>query len=816
MKFTLSWLRAHLSGDASLDAIVSRLSAIGLEVESVQDRAKSLASLRIAHVVEAGPHPNADRLRVARVDTGAGGIVNVVCGAPNCRTGMKAVFAPPGTYIPGTGITLKASMIRGAESNGMLCSARELELGNDHDGILDLPADAPVGTAFAAWAGLDDPVIEIGVTPNRGDALGVRGVARDLAAAGLGTLVPFAPAAVPAAIASPMRWALDFPAPAADACPYVLGRTITGVTNGASPKWLQDRLTAIGLRPISALVDITNFFTFDLGRPLHVYDIDRLAGRTLTIRLGRGERFLALNGKEYEANIDDVVIADGETVHGLGGIIGGEHSGCAAGTRSVFLECAYFDPRRMAATGRRLGLQTDARYRFERGIDPALMPAAVEAATRMIQELCGGQASEVVAAGAMPGAARSASMRLSRLKEFGGADIPAGTALRILDRLGFAEAREEGGRITVMVPSWRHDVAQPGASAVEIEHDLVEEVLRIHGFEHIPATSLPRPREASGAARAVPAPALTPRQGRTNLVRRTLAARGLAECVTYSFMDARHAAHFGGVPDTLKLVNPIAADLDAMRPSVLANLLAAARSNADRGYPDVALFEIGPVFRDDTEAGQHAVAAGLRAGLVLPRHPEAPQGRGADAFDAKADALAALAAMGQPLDALSVTADAPGWFHPGRSGTLRQGPKTVLGWFGELHPRLLAAFGTTGPVAAFEVLLDAVAEPKRRRKGAVSLAALQPLARDFAFLVDADTPAEAVLKAARGAERTLIAGVSLFDVYQGEKLPAGKKSLAIAVTIQPADKTLTDAEIEAVAQKLVAAVAKATGATLRG
>ncbi len=822
MKFTLSWLREHLETDASLEQITTTLSTIGLEVEGVEDRGAALASFRIAHVLEAEQHPNADRLRALKVDTGDGRIYSVVCGAPNARAGMKGVVALPGAFIPGTGITLKQGEIRGVKSEAMMLSAREMGLGDDHSGIVDLPADAPLGQSYVAWAGLDDPIIEISVTPNRGDALSVRGVARDLAGAGLGRLKPFAGKTVPSAFASPLKWEIADPR----ACTWVLGRALRGVRNGPSPKWLQDRLVAIGLRPINALVDVTNFFTFDLGRPLHVFDVKKVHGTTLTMRMARaGETLQALNGKAYALTPEDGIIADAKGPEALGGIIGGEPSGCDEATTECFIEAALFDPVRIALSGRRHDVRTDARQRFERGIDPGLMPAAIEAAAAMMIDLCGGEASEIVAAGAEPAWRRSATLRFERLGGYGGEAVPPDTAVGILERLGFGVEARDAASVTVAVPSWRNDVAGSGAlaqdpglpaeraraaaegcAAVEPECDLVEEVLRITGLDKVPPVSLP-------VASPVPAPSLTPKQARATLARRTLAARGMLDCVTYGFLEAKTAALFGDTPDALRLVNPIAADLDQMRPTPVASLLLAASRNAARGYPDVALSELGAAYRDITPDGQLAVAAGVRAGAT-PRH-WAESSRAIDAMDAKGDVLAVLAAIGVPMAALQVTTDAPGFYHPGRSGVVRQGPKTVLASFGEIHPKVLAALDLTGPAVAFEVFLDAVPEPKRRRRGMPDLAAFQPVRRDFAFLVDADVAADAVLRAARGADKALIADVALFDRYAGDKLPEGKVSLAIQVTLQPKEATLTDVQIEAVADRIVAAVVKATGAVLR-
>ena len=831
MKFTLSWLRDHLEGDAPLDRVLDALNTIGLEVEGTQDRGAALAPFRIGRVVEAVQHPNADRLRACKVDVGDGVIRSVVCGAPNARTGMKGVVALPGAFVPGTGITLKAGEIRGVKSEAMLLSAREMGLGDDHSGIVDLPEDAPVGASYAAWAGLDDPVIEISVTPNRGDALSVRGVARDLAAAGLGRLKPFAPVAVPGAYPSPLRWMIEQP----EACIHVLGRAVRGLRNGESPAWLRDRLVAIGLRPINTLVDITNLFTFDLGRPLHVFDVAKVHGDMLTMRLGReGDEYLALNGKTYRPGPEDSVIADAAGVESLGGIVGGEASGCDAGTTEVFVECALFDPVRVALSGRRHDVRSDARARFERGVDPAMLAPGLEAATRMILDLCGGEASEVVEAGVEPAWRRSATMRFRRIAELGGSDTPADRAAASLEALGFAVERRDAEAVTVSVPSWRNDVAAAGSTyraggtdlmqgpglpadraaataggvdAIEAECDLVEEVLRLDGLGAVPAVSLP-------VATPLPAPSLAPRQSRATLARRVLASRGMLEAVTFGFTAGGTAVLFGDAPTALRLDNPIAADLDQMRPTPVATLIAAAARNAARGFADVSLFEVGPGYADPTPGGQVAMAAGVRLGAT-PRHPLAAS-RPMDALDAKGDALAVLLALGVAPAALTVSTDAPGYYHPGRSGVLRSGPKLPLARFGELHPRVLAALDVTGPAVAFEVLLDNIPEPKRRKRSAPDLPAFQPVRRDFAFLVDAGVPAENLVRAARGAERTLITDVALFDRFAGERLPEGKVSLAIEVTFQPRERTLTEAEIEAAGRRVAEAVAKQTGGVLRG
>ena len=817
MKFSLSWLKTHLDTTASVPAITDALTMIGLELEGVEDRGAALTAFRIAHVIEAIQHPNADRLRACKVDDGTR-IYSVVCGAPNARTGMKGVFAAAGAYIPGTDMTLKVGEIRGVKSEGMLLSMREMGLGDDHTGIVDLPADAPIGTPYPVWAGMDDPIIDIAVTPNRGDALSVRGVARDLAAAGIGTLKPLAVPAIPAGFPSPVTWAIDMP----ETCLWVLGRTVRGVNNGPSPQWLRDRLTSIGLRPINALVDITNFFTIDLGRPLHVFDADKVQGGKLTFRPGAGESFRALNGKDYTVRPADCAIADSAGVQSLAGVIGGEATGCDENTTSVFIECALFNPIAVALSGRHHAIASDARSRFERGIDPALLPDATTLATAMIIALCGGEASEPVAAGAMPAWQRQATLRFRRLAEFGGLDIAPDEAVTRLERLGFTVATRDDTSVTVNVPSWRNDVAatsalEPdlglppekaakaaaGRDAMEPEADLVEEVLRLGGLDAIPPVSMPQ-------LSPVPTLTLTPRQTRAAFARRILAAAGFAEAVTFSFMPTKEAALFGPTPTTLRLLNPIATDLDQLRPTPLATIAMAAQRNASRGYPDVNLFEIGPAFRAD---GQTVFAAGIRAGTTL-RAWNAPAA-GGDAMAAKSDVWAVLSALGVPMEALTVTPDAPSHYHPGRSGTVRQGPKTMLATFGALHPSVLAALDLAGPAVAFEIDLNAIQEPKRRKKGLPDLPAFQPVKRDFAFVVDTIVTAETLIKAARGAERPLISGVALFDLYEGEKMEPGKKSLAIEVTFQPRERTLTDAEIEAACAKVVAAVAKATGGVLR-
>lgn len=803
MKFTLSWLKDHLETDAGLDRISTALTALGLEVERVIDPSKPLAPFIVAHVVKAEPHPNADKLQVCSVDTGHG-LLQVVCGAPNARTGLKVVFAPVGTRMPNSEVLLKKGVIRGVESNGMLVSERELGLSEEHAGIIELPDEAPVGGSFAKLRGLDDPLIEIALTPDRADCAGVRGIARDLAAAGLGRLKPLTGGHLeqaPVIGHGPSRIGVEIAAPAG-ACPLFVGRTIKGVRNGESPRWLQEKLRAVGLRPISALVDVTNYLTLDAARPLHVFDADTLAGGII-VRLSRAdETFKALNGKDYRLDDGMTVIADHDGVLGLAGVIGGEASGCTEDTVNVFIECALFDPVRTAATGRRLGIDSDARYRFERGVDPGAVFASLERVTRLILEMCGGTPSDVVVAGAEPAWQRTVRLRPARVHQLGGVDVPVVEQERILTALGFSPVLESCGTLSVGVPSWRGDV--------EGEADLVEEVLRVHGYDAIPAVPLVRPH-------AVTRPALTPRQRRTGQVRRALAMRGLDEAVTWSFLSSTTAELFGGQGPALRLINPISSDLDVMRPSLLPNLVQAAGRNADRGWPDVGLFEVGPAFRDASPEGQDLVAAGLRAGALVSRH-WAGGARSVDVFDAKADALGALEAAGAPVGALQVTTDAPAWYHPGRSGVLRLGA-LALGRFGELHPGVLDRLGVKGPVVGFELLLDAVALPKKKTGTArplLKLSPLHPIRRDFAFVVDQGVEADRLVRAVRGADKVLVRDVVVFDRYQGPGIEPGRKSLALAVTLQPQDSTLTDLEIEDVAGKIVDAVVKATGAVLRG
>lgn len=798
MKFSLQWLIKELETTASIQEIADGLTRVGLEVESIDNPAETLKDFVVAQITDAKQHPDADRLRVCQVDTGSG-TVEVVCGAPNARTGIKVVFAKDGSYIPGTGITLKKSKIRGITSNGMLLSAREMGLGDDHAGIVELPESAALGTPAAAAMGLNDPVFDISVTPNRADCLGVRGIARDLAAIGLGTLKPFTVKTVDGKFQSPIKVHLDFTPETKTACPQFVGRYFRGVKNKPSPSWLADKLKVVGLRPISALVDITNLMTLAYCRPLHVFDADKLSG-DIHARLAKtGESLKALDGKTYILDDQMTVIADDKVPQGLAGVMGGEESGVSENTVNVFLETAYFDPVRTAMTGRKLGIISDARYRFERGIDPAFLVEATELATSLILGICGGEASELVIAGEEPKWQRSYHLRESRVKDLGGVEVARDRIEKILSDLGFGVTKSGDGW-DCAVPSWRADIVG--------EADLVEEVIRINGFDNIPAVSLPR-------SSALPTSAVNLAQERRGRARRALAARGLTEAVTYSFLKGEQAELFGEIKQSLRLTNPISADLDVMRPSLLPNLIAAAGRNAARGSHDVALFEVGPQYKDETPQGQAICATGIRAGSAIPRN-WSEKARDVDAFDAKADVEAVLEQLNAPAG-LKIETGAANWYHPGRSGSLRMG-NVLVAQFGEIHPRILKAMDIDGPIVGFELFLDAIPLPKSRSaaKPKLDLAALQPLERDFAFIVDAGVAAETVARAAANADKALITNAVVFDVFEGKDIPAGKKSIAIAVTIQPKEATLTDADIDALAKKIVANVSKQTGGTLRG
>ena len=804
MKFTLSWLKEHLDTEACVEEIAETLTRIGLEIEEVFDPATALKAFRVAEVLKADKHPDADKLQVLEVDTGTERL-QVVCGAPNARAGMKGVFAPVGAHVPGLDFTLTKAKIRGVESNGMMVSEKELELSEAHTGIIELPAKAKVGSAAAKALGLDDAVFDIAITPNRPDCLGVRGVARDLAAAGLGKLKKDTIKPVKGDFDNPVAIKLDFAKETKDACPIFAGRLVRGVKNAQSPEWLQRRLKAIGLRPINALVDITNYIAYDRARPLHVYDADKLTG-AIRARLGnKGEKFRALDGKTYAVDEEMCVIADEARVLGLGGVIGGEDTGCTEETTNVFIESAYFDPKRTARTGRTLNIQSDARFRFERGVDPEFVIPGLELATHMVRDLCGGAPSTVTITGKSPKPNPPFRFDMTLIGRLSGLSLPHRDIRRKFSALG-VKLEGEANVLKATPPPWRPDIT--------MGVDLVEEVVRLIGVDHIAPTPLPR---LSGVAR----PVLTDAQVRAKLVRRLLAGRGFVEAVTWSFVPLGEARLFGGGQPQLTLDNPISTELAQMRPSLLPGLISAAKRNQDRGLSDGALFELGQAYRGAEPEDQYVAATGVRFGHSAlagsGRHwsGEAP---GADWAAVKADAMAALASLGLNPANIQVTREAPDWFHPGRSGALKLGPKVTLGVFGELHPDTLVALDAEAPMAAFELFFDTLPPVKRKgtAKPALEASDLQAVRRDFAFLVDAGVDAGDVVRAASGADRALISEVNVFDVFTGQGVPEGKKSLAIEVSLQPRDKTLTDAEIDAVAEKVVAAVVKATGGELRG
>ncbi len=830
MKFTLSWLKDHLETGATIGEIAEALTDLGLEVEGIEDPAERLSEFTICRVIEAAQHPDADKLKLCRVEAwtkgpdGPSEEVQVVCGAPNARTGLVGVFAAPGMHIPGTGIDLKPGVIRGVESNGMLCSERELMISDDHEGIIELPEDAPMGARYIDYAGLNDPMVEIAITPNRPDALGIGGIARDLAARRLGKLITPSIEPVPGTFKSPINVTLKEDV-SDQACPLFVGRFFRGVSNGPSPSWLQGRLRAIGLRPISALVDITNYITYDRSRPLHVFDADKVTG-DIHVRLAcQGETIVALDDETYELDGEMTMICDDAGAAAIGGVMGGLHSGCTGATVNVFVEAALFDSVRTAATGRKLRINSDARYRFERGVDPAFTPAGMELATKMILDLCGGEASEPVIAGEIPDTTRVYALNPARVVSLVGMDIARDEQVRILRDLGFevsdqidalaaaatlsmgAVPEMSSDLLAVSPPAWRPDI--------QGEADLVEEIARVASLTKLQSQPLPRPTTG------VTAKTLTPMQKRESVIRRQLAALGLNEIVSYSFVSDSEAALFGGGDGVLKLENPISSEMSDMRPSLLPGLLAAAARNQARGFTDFGLFEVGPVFHGGEPGEQSIQAAAIRVGATAPRDWSGER-RPVDLYDAKADAEAVLAALGAPVAKMTAMREVPDWFHPGRAAALTLGPKTTLAVFGELHPRVLRALDLKGPAVAVTLAPESL--PPRKAKSTARAALLasdfQAVERDFAFVVDERVEAAAMLRAAQGSDKKLIDQVTVFDVFEGpqaaEQFGAGKKSVAISVRLQPADRTLTEAEIDAVGSRIIEAVAKATGGMLRG
>ncbi|MDR7102784.1 phenylalanine--tRNA ligase subunit beta [Croceicoccus sp. BE223] len=799
MKFSLSWLKDHLDTDATATEIAARLNAIGLEVEGLENPAAALAGFRIARVMTAAPHPDADKLQVLSVDLGDGQPLQVVCGAPNARAGLVGVLGTPGAVVPANGMEMRKAAIRGVESNGMMCSSRELDLGDDHDGIIELPADAPVGREFAEYAHLDDPVFDLSITPNRPDCMGVYGIARDLAAAGLGTLKPVA--AVEHRGSHPCVVEIRTEDP--EGCPAFFGRTIRGVTNSASPAWMQARLKSAGQRPISALVDITNYVMLTYGRPAHAYDLAKLTGAVVARRAKAGEGVTALNEKSYVLDETMTVIADDSGVHDIAGIMGGEHSGCSETTTDVLLEVAYFDPERIAQTGRALNLTSDARSRFERGVDPDFLRPGLEILTGLILDICGGEASEASHVGAPPAGGKVVRYDPALAATLGGVAVREEEQQRILAALGFEIAAVDD-HWAVTVPSWRPDV--DGAP------DIVEEVIRIHGLDDVPSVPLPR---AAGVAM----PTATAMQARERRLRRAAAARGLNEAVTWSFLPLAEAEMFADQPLWV-LANPISEDMKAMRPSLLPGLLMAARRNLARGAGSARLFEIGRRYlRGEAGASDERMTLGVvLAGERSARSWQGGKAQGFDAFDAKAEATALLEAAGAPVANLMVMGEAGNQYHPGQSATLRLGPKNVLARFGTLHPAVAKAFDLDGPVVVVEIDLEAIPA----KKGAATFTrasytppALQAVSRDFAFLVPAAMPAGDLVRTIRNADKKRIVDARLFDLFAGQGVPEGQKSLAVEVTLQPTDATFTEADLKAVSDAVTAAAAK-IGAVLRG
>ncbi len=798
MKFTLSWLKEHLDTTASVDEICEALTDLGLEVEDVVNPAETLKAFTLAKIEAAEQHPDADRLRVCKVNTDEGE-KQIVCGAPNARAGITVVLCKPGDYVPGLDFTLSVGKIRGVESHGMMASWKELQLGEDHDGIAELDSGA-VGDKLVDWLAAHDPakvdtVIEIAITPNRPDALGVYGIARDLAARGLGTLKTSEFTSIEGKFPCPINVTIDDDT--LDGAPVFAGRVIRGVKNGPSPKWLQDRLTAIGLRPISTLVDITNFFTFDQNRPLHVFDVAKVSGDLRVHRATGGETLLALDEKEYTFAAGQMVISDDNGVESVAGIMGGEETGCTEDTVDVFLESAFWDHVQIATTGRALKINSDARYRFERGVDPEFTVEGLERATQMILDLCGGEPSDKVIAGDVPNHARAYKLDAERVQSLVGMDIPESEQRQTLTRLGF---RLEGN--LAHVPSWRPDVMG--------EADLVEEVARIASLTKLEGKPLPRLTDG------IPKPVMTPQQRRMQMARRTSAALGYNELVTYTFIDQGAAALFGGGEDTSKLANPISSEMSHMRPDLLAGLLQAAARNQARGFMDLALFEAGPVFQGSEPGEQREQIAGLLVGKTGPKDVHGAS-RDVDVFDAKADVEAVLSAIGAPAK-VQILREGDAWWHPGRHGRICLGPKKTLGVFGEVHPKVLSELGIKGAAVAFTIWPEEIPMPRKSgaNRGALAISDLQAVERDFAFVVDEGVEALTLVNAAAGADKALIADVRVFDEFIGGSLGEGKKSLAITVRLQPTDKTLKEKDIEAVSAKIITKVTKATGGELRG
>ncbi len=800
MKITLSWIKEYLDTKASNEAIIEQLSMLGLVVDDVIDRSKGMEEFKIVHVISAEKHPEADRLKVCKVDTGSE-ILQIVCAGVNARTDMKTVLAPINSVIPTNGMKIKLGTIRGVESQGMLCSAEELGLAEPgvEKGILDLPSDAPVGAVYAKYAELNDPILDVEITPNRGDCLGAYGLARDLAATGIGTLKPIKVPEIKTNFKSPKT--IVIADESKNVCTLFTGVYIKGFKNSPSPEWMQKRLRAVGLRPISALVDITNYMSQGIGRPMHVFDADKLDGDLLIRQAKKGEKVLALNAEEYELDESITVVADKTTAHAIGGIIGSMDSGCTETTQNVFMECAVFDAINITLTGRKLNILTDARHRFERGVDADMIPVAQKIATQFILDHCGGEASEMITVGLPPRVMPTVTFRPKRVKDLIGVDVPSDKCRQILESLGMI-IKGDGEQWQITSPTWRHDIT--------LEADLIEEVIRIYGYDHIPTTELP---SASTIESFESTPGARARQKWGWQIRRALCARGLNEAMSLSFLDEETTKMFGGGNPALKIVNPISSELSDMRPSLLPNLINAVQRNHDRGLHNVNLFEVGKQFSDITKDGEKLVAAGVRSGKTGPRN-WAAQPRDVDLFDAKSDAITTLQACGIAVDNLTVAAPGPAYFHPGRSGYFMQGPKNKLAAFGELHPKILADMNIDPKIVGFEVYVQDLPIPKNN-KGQLELSPYQAVERDFAFLVNKETPAQDVLSAVKRADKILISEVRLFDVFEGKTIEAGKKSLALSVRIEPKEGTLTDDMLTTLSNKIIEQVRISTGGELR-
>jgi phenylalanyl-tRNA synthetase beta chain len=802
MKITVSWLKDHLETNHSAEQIAEKLTALGHEVDNITNPADLLKPFTIAEILSAEKHPNADKLKVCMVNTGDKDPIQIVCGAPNARAGIKVVFAKPGTYIPAKDFMIKAAKIRDVESFGMLCSESELDLGDNHDGIIELPKDAPIGKSFVEYKQLDDPVIEISLTPNRADCFGIRGLAIDLAAAGCGTLKPLNVPNIHGSGPCPISVKRDFTAETQSACPHFRGRLIKGVKNGPSPIWLQNRMKAVGLKSISALVDITNYLTYDLCRPLHVFDANKIKDQAITVRLAKSDETMeALDEETYTLKNDMTVIADDEKILSIGGIMGSLESGSYEGTTDVFVECAYFDSERTAKTGRALNIISDARTRFERGIDPNGTESGLEIATQMIIDLCGGTPTNIVESGAAPYNLTDIHFKLDKTEKLTGVKIPANRSIEILKNLGFHVKKLSDKEIEVTNPSWRYDIAHA--------EDLVEEIVRIEGYDKITAMPVPKPNE--------PVAPLSLIQQRVSKIRRLLTERNLMETITWSMVNKKLATAFGGGQEALQISNPITVDLEYMRPSILPNLLTGIKNNVKRGLRPVNLYEVGPTYQGTAPEDQEIVASGVRFGLVTDNHWSG-ETRSYDVFDVKNDCIDILNAAGIPENAIQVKTDQiPEWMHPYRSGVIFQGPKKVLGYFGEIHPLILKLFGIKQSVLAFELFISRLAPPKKEKsnRGILKLSSIQPVEKDLAFIVDEHIPAQPILDAVSKADKNLITRIHIFDAYIGTNVDDGKKSIGVRFRIESHDKTLTDADIATLFDKIVKNVHETTGGVLR-